>query len=228
MPGRLKACWLEWSKLHPSSLVRSIILNGYTLKWQNGIPPPRIRRPNNPSTLENSLFVSEKVAEVLAAGIVRECQEQDLHCILGMNVLPKPRSSKKRLILDGSPLKPYEIRRIFKLEHLWLQGREIFAGCSHGGVIDLSNAFYHIDMDESSKKYLGFEWLGKFYQYNSMPQGIHSAPFIFTAVTHPVVQSWREIGIRVLKYLDDFPRGGIGLHRTVDRNFSPSRSSWLI
>jgi len=53
----------------------------------------------------------------------------------------------------------------------------------------LSNAFYHIDMAEDSKKYLGFECFGQFYHYDSMPQGIHSAPFIFTEVTKPVVKS---------------------------------------
>ena len=60
-------------------------------------------------------------------------------------------------------------------------------------------------MAEDSKKNIGCEWLGKFYQYNSMPQGIHSAPFIFTEVTIPMVRHWRSNGIRVLKYLDDFP-----------------------
>jgi hypothetical protein len=140
--------------------------------------------------------------------IASECQLSDLHCILAMNILPKP-GGKKRLILDGSPLKPYEVRRSFKMDHLWLQGREIFAGCTHRGIIDLSNAFYHIDMAEDSKKYLGFECFGKFYRYNSMPQGIQSAPFIFTEVTKPVVKSWRSRGIRILKFLDDFPMGAI-------------------
>ena len=207
MPGRLKACWSEWSKLQPSRLVCSIIQRGYTLQWKNNCPPPPLWRRNNSSTMENSDFVTEKIQEVSNAGIVQECQRKDLHCILGMNILPKPGSNKKRLILDGSPLKPYELERTFKMEHIWLQGRDIFNGCTHGGVIDLTNAFYHIDMAEDSKKYIGFEWMGKFYQYNSMPQGIHSAPFIFTKITKPVVQSWRERGIRVLRFLDDFPSG---------------------
>ena len=60
-------------------------------------------------------------------------------------------------------------------------------------------------MAEDSKKYIGCEWLGKFYQYNSMPQGIHSAQFIFTEVSIPMIRHWRSKGICVLKYLDDFP-----------------------
>ncbi len=44
---------------------------------------------------------------------------------------------------------------------------------------DISNAFYHTDIAPESKKYVGFEWLGKFYHYNSSPMGIHSSQFIF-------------------------------------------------
>jgi hypothetical protein len=207
MPGRLKSCWSEWSKLQPSRLVCSIIQNGYSLQWKDNIPPPPLWRKNHPSILENREYVLEKISEVESMNIISECQQTDLHCILGMKILPKPSSLKKRLILDGSPLKPYELRRTFKMEHLWLQGREIFSDCTHGGIIDLSNAFYHIDLANDSKQYLGFECFGKFYRYNSMPQGIHSAPFIFTEVTKPVVTAWRIRGIRVLKFLDDFPMG---------------------
>ncbi len=135
--------------------------------------------------------------------IVSECQRSDLHCILAMNIHPKP-GGKKRLILDGSPLKPYELKRSFKMELLWLHGREIFAGCTHGEILDLSNSFYQIDMAVDSKQYLGFECFGKYYRYNRMPRGIHSAPFIFTEMTKPVVKAWRSRGIRVLKFLDDF------------------------
>ena len=63
-------------------------------------------------------------------------------------------------------------------------------------------------MAEESKQYIGFEWLGKFYQFNNLPMGIHSAPYVFTEMTKPAVRKWRSCGIRVLKYMDDFPSGG--------------------
>jgi hypothetical protein len=139
MPGRLKANWSEWAKLRPNRFVTSVINHGYRLQWENGIPPPRIRRPNGKEAYKNEKFVTDKIEEVLQGGIVRECREEDLHCIFGINTIPKPNSTKKRFILDGSPLKKYEKRRKFKLEQLTRQGREIFAGCSFGSVIDILN-----------------------------------------------------------------------------------------
>jgi hypothetical protein len=48
-----------------------------------------------------------------------------------------------------------------------------------------------------SLNYVGFEWLGLFYCYCSLPMGITSAPAIFTEVTLSLVRSWRARGIRV-------------------------------
>ncbi len=48
---------------------------------------------------------------------------------------------------------------------------------------------------------------GQFYWYSMLPMGIHSAHFIFTEVTKPTVRHLRRLGIRVMKYLDDFPSG---------------------
>ena len=166
MPGRLRSCWSEWEKLKPNSLVRSIILRGYRLEWRDGAPPPPITRTNSAKAYEHHEFVTKKVQEVKQSGVVRTCRRDDLICILSINVLPKPKSDKLRLIIDGSPLKPYELRRRFKLEQIWKEGREIFAGCTHGSVIDISNAFFHIDIAEESKQYLGFEWGGEYYQFN--------------------------------------------------------------
>ena len=139
-------------------------------------------------------------------GVIGICSREDLHCILALDLLPKP-DGKKRLILNGHPLAEYETRWPFKMEVLGREGRSIFAGCTHGSILDISNAFYHIEMSPGSQKYLGFEWQGIFYYYISLPMGITPAPFIFTEVAKTMVKFWRTRGIRVLQYLDDFPSG---------------------
>ena len=81
------------------------------------------------------------------------------------------------------------------MEQIWKEGRELFSGCTHGTVIDILTAFYHIDMAEASKPYIGFEWLEKFYWYSCLPMGINLASFIYTKITKPMVQYWRQLGI---------------------------------
>ena len=210
MPGRLRHCWSEREKLELSNFVRSVILHGYRLQWLNGIPPPPIMRSNAPAVYEHPEFVPGKGGEVTDNSVVRKCRREDLHCILPINVLPKPKSTKLRLSIDGGPLVPFALKRKFKLEHIWKEGSELFTGCTHGSVIDISNAFFHIEIAEESKRFLGFEWLGEYYQFNCLPMGIHEEPYIFTEVTKPIVRHWRSKGIWVLKYMDDFPSGAVG------------------
>ena len=90
--------------------------------------------------------MTAKLKEVEDTQFLEECRREDLQCILKINVLPKKDSAE--LIIDGSPLKPFEIRRLFKVEQIWQQSRDIFAGYTHGSVIDLSNAVYYIDGPE--------------------------------------------------------------------------------
>ena len=71
----------------------------------------------------------------------------------------------------------YELPRKSKIEQILLgeEGSELLSGRTHGNVIDISTAFYHIDMNEVSNPYIGFKWLEKFYWYSCFPMGIHLA-----------------------------------------------------
>ena len=105
-------------------------------------------RSNAPAVYEHPKFVTGKVGEVTDNGVVRKCRREDfkLHCILPINMLPKPKSTKLRLIIDGSPLVPFAWKHKFKLEQIWKEGFELFTSCTHGSVSDISNAFFHIEI----------------------------------------------------------------------------------
>ena len=158
IPGRLRIAWPEWQKLQPTSFVASVILHGYRLSWKDNIPPPRIVRPNSPRALAQAPFIDECIQDLLHKGVIQRCSSTQAWCILPITVLPKPNSPNLRFILNGSPLKPCELTRAFKLEHLWAEGRELFADCNYGGLIDLSDAYYHIQLHQGSRKYVAFCW----------------------------------------------------------------------
>ena len=50
---------------------------------------------------------------------------------------------------------------------------------------------------------LQFQWQGKTYQFVSLPFGLTSAPRVFTKIMKPVVGLLRQMGIRLVIYLDD-------------------------
>ena len=72
---------------------------------------------------------------------------------------------------------------------------------------DISQGYYHIDIDKSHQKYFGFSWKidGKvsYFMFIVLPFSLCSAPFIFTKVMHSLVKFWRREGIKICVYIDD-------------------------
>lgn len=70
-------------------------------------------------------------------------------------------------------------------------------------TFDLKDAYYLIPLDSQYKKFLKFWFDKKVYQFNCLPFGLSSAPFIFTKLLRPILQQFRSQGITLVAYLDD-------------------------
>ena len=69
--------------------------------------------------------------------------------------------------------------------------------------IDLRHAYYSVPVAEEHQKFLRFQWRGKIYQYNCLPNGISSAPRLFTKLMKPVYSKLRALGYINAGYIDD-------------------------
>ena len=70
--------------------------------------------------------------------------------------------------------------------------------------IDLKEAYYSVPVGNSSRKYLRFLYKDCLFQYTYLPNGLASAPRIFTKILKPVLSELRKKGISCLIYIDDF------------------------
>ena len=69
--------------------------------------------------------------------------------------------------------------------------------------LDLKDAYLSVPIHVSHQKFLRFRWESKEWQFQALPFGLSSAPYIFTKVMKPVVATMRQLGIRLILYLDD-------------------------
>lgn len=206
---RLAERYEFWRSFTRNGFVLSVVRGGYRLVWK-GCPPPPCNKKNAKGCFgENRAFTTEAVAKLHEQGAVRKCRRAELVCVLALDVKMNS-AGKRRLCVDGRPVNEYEVKRTFKFESLAKEGRDVFAGCTHGGTVDISHAYHHITLHEQSRKYLGFEWNGEYYMFCVLPFGLQSAPWCFCTVVAECVQVFRRRGVRMVSYVDDFPHGGVG------------------
>ena len=70
--------------------------------------------------------------------------------------------------------------------------------------IDLQDAYFHVPIHPSSRKYLRFAFENKVYQFQVLPFGLNTAPQVFTSLGHKVTGYLHRQGISVIPYLDDW------------------------
>ena len=71
-------------------------------------------------------------------------------------------------------------------------------------TVDIKDAYLHIPVRPSFRKYLRFVVGSEVFQFKTLPFGLSVAPRIFTQVLRPVVAWLRARGIKVHAYLDDW------------------------
>ena len=68
--------------------------------------------------------------------------------------------------------------------------------------MDLKDAFLHVPIHKSFKKFLRFQWLGSLYEWQVLPFGLKCSPRVLTKVLKPVMAFLRGTwGILIAIYM---------------------------
>lgn len=117
-------------------------------------------------------------------------------------LVPK-KNGKWRPVIDLSTLNSFVDNRSFKMETTASIKASILRG--HWGVsLDLSDAYFHVPIHPSSRKYLRFCHNGQVFQFRAMPFGLATAPRVFTKIMAAVGSFLRLQGSILLQYFDDW------------------------
>lgn len=85
----------------------------------------------------------------------------------------------QRMILNLKKFNKYVQYHHFKMDSLQTAIHLMTKDCFMASI-DLKDAYYSVPIAASSRKYLCFQWAGQLYQYTCLPNGLASAPRIFT------------------------------------------------
>ncbi len=96
--------------------------------------------------------------------------------------------------LHKLPFKMLTHRRMIKC----IQPQDWFA------AIDLKDAYFHVSILPRHRPFLRFALEGRAWQYRVLPFGLSLSPRVFTKVVEGTLTPLREVGVRILNYLDDW------------------------
>ena len=98
--------------------------------------------------------------------------------------------------------------------------------------IDFKDAYFHIPLQEQSRKYMRFHVQDQTYQFKAPPFGLSTAPLELTVVAKKVKQMAIRKGIRIHQYLDDWLVRGtshqVCLQHTQDLVKICQEIGWLV
>ena len=202
--ARLQEFWKNWLALGAGPKVVQILKEGYTLPFR--IRPNLSRTPTVISCYGNphrNLKLVEALHQLIDKNDIQLVHKKvSLGFFNRLFLVPKP-DNKWRPILDLSNLNPFLKTEKFKMEtpetiRTSLQKGEWVTS------IDFKDAYFHIPIQEQSRKYLRFYIQGQTYQFKALPFGLSTAPMEFTIIAKEVKLMAIHKGIRIHQYLDDW------------------------
>ena len=202
--ARLHQFWEKWAALGISPKVLAVLREGYTLPFR--FRPNLTRNPTITSCYVNphrNSYLLEALHQLLNKNALELVQNpQSLGFFNRLFLVPKS-NNRWRPILDLSKLNNYLKMQSFKMEtpetiRTSLQAGEWFTS------IDFKDVYFHIPINNHSRKYMHFHIQGKTYQFKALPFGLSTAPMEFTVVAKEVKLLAMKEGIRTHQYLDDW------------------------
>ena len=202
--ARLQNFWRTWVELGASPKVVHIFQEGYTLPFR--IRPRLTRTPTVMSCYANprrNSYLLEALHQLIDKNAVEPvCHRTSLGFYNRLFLVPKP-NQKWRPILDLSNLNQF-----LKVEKFKMETPETIRTSLQQGewvtLVDFKDAYFHIPIQEQSRKYLRFHVQGRTYQFKALPFGLSTAPMEFTVLAKEVKLMAIHKGIRIHQYLDDW------------------------
>ena len=226
--AKLQNFWTVWSQMGSGPNVVQILKQGYTLPFQNR--PKLSRVPTVVSSYANlhrNSYLLEALQQLIGKNAVERVHNQtSLGFFNRLFLVPKP-NNKWRPILDLSKLNLFLKPEKFRME----TPETIRTSLQQGEwvtSVDFRDAYFHIPIQEQSRKYLRFHVQGQTYQFKALPFGLSTAPLEFTVIAKEVKLMAGHRGIRIHQYLDDWlvrakSRSTCLQHTNPSKNVSETR-----
>ena len=142
-------------------------------------------------------ILDDQVTEWLEQGIIEPCQSE----YASQAVIVKKKNGAYRVCFDFRKINDKIIKDRYPLPLIEDQ-LDRLQKARYFSTLDLKNGFFHVEMDEESKKYTAFVTHNGHYQFRKVPFGLCNSPAIFQRFINTIFQDLIAKNM-VLPYMDD-------------------------
>ncbi len=188
----------EWEEIGAPKTVLSWIKDGVRIPFRE--KPVSFEYDNKSLSKQQVDFIDSELHNLLSIGAISKSDSKP-HCVSPISCVPK-KNGKFRLIVDLRNVNSFCSVPSFSNENINTVC-DIIEPNDTLFTIDLKNGFYHINVHSDDRTFLGFKWRNQYFVWNVLPFGLSASPFFFQKTLRPVVQYCRELGLRLVFYVDD-------------------------
>ena len=197
--GRLANFLQNWKQISNDPWILDTV-SGYKMEFL-GHPQQRAVPATIRLDMQKSQILTREVKDLAAKEAIQRAPPNREGFTSPLFLVPKSDGSW-RPVINLKALNKYVVTRHFKMESV----RTVKGLMQKGDwlvKLDLKDAYLSVPIHPAHQKFLKFQWQGSTWQFQSLPFGLSSAPYVFTKLMKSVVATLRKLGIRLVLYLDD-------------------------
>ena len=162
---------------------------------------------NSKNKYENVWSKTEKINfrkeinRLMSRGVIKPFSDSENGFVSSI-FLGEKKENKHRLILNLKEFNKNVVYWHFKMDNLKTSLNMMRQNCFIASI-DLNDAYYSVPVALTNQKYLLFKFEGQLYKFVCLPNGLSSAPRIFTKLLKPVFSALHKQGHQIMAYLDD-------------------------
>ena len=191
----------NWKSFTADTVILDAIRHSH-IEFEGNCRPVQATKPNQIIFSSGDKdIINAEIAKLLSKGVIKPSKPCDGDFISTIFVRPK-KDGSYRLILNLKPLNEFVAYYHFKMDTLHAALKLMRPGCFMASV-DLKDAYYSIPVAEEDQIFLKFEWQGNYFQFTCLPNGLASAPRLFTKVLKLIYAHLRSQGHFCMGHIDD-------------------------
>ena len=194
----------SWRETTSDKWILQTVSKGASIELEDGasIPLSTAHKTEKLYSDFQKMLSRKKICKLPQKGVIKQVKNLEKGYVSSIFLKEKKEKATHRLILNLKKFNENVVYRHLKMDNLSTFLNMVRKDCCMANI-DLADSYYTVPVLCMDQKYLLFQFEGNLYKYTCLPNGLSSAPRIFTKILKPVYPALRKEDHQIMGYIDD-------------------------